>query len=101
MIKQKFIKPTSKEVYDNMVEKQFEYAETESQKFINFFESKGWKVGKTPMKEWDKAVSMWITNYYETTPLKNQKSKIITESLESNKYSDWNEIYEQYKQYKL
>ena len=98
MIKQKFIKPTSKEVYDNMVEKQFEYAETESQKFINFFESKGWKVGKTPMKDWDKAVSMWIINYYTNTKIittKKSKLEIIKESLESSKYIDWNQIYEQ------
>jgi hypothetical protein len=98
MIKQKFIKPTSKEVYDNMVEKQFEYAETESQKFIDYYESKNWKIVTTPMKDWDKAVSIWIINYYTNTKIittKKSKTEIIKESLESNKYSDLNQIYEQ------
>ena len=27
--------------------------------FVNFYESKGWKVGSTPMKDWRAAVRTW------------------------------------------
>lgn len=30
-----------------------------AQDFINFYESKGWKVGKSPMKDWKAAVRTW------------------------------------------
>ena len=30
--------------------------------FIDFYESKGWKVGKTPMKDWKAAVRNWERN---------------------------------------
>lgn len=36
-------------------------SEIESKKFFNFYESKGWKVGKTPMKDWKAAIRGWIS----------------------------------------
>ena len=33
-----------------------------AKKFINFYESKGWKVGKSPMKDWRACVRTWILN---------------------------------------
>ena len=62
---QRFIKPSNEEVFEFMVEKEFEFAKIESEKFINFFESKGWKVGKNPMKSWKSAVANWIINFYD------------------------------------
>lgn len=35
--------------------------ESEALKFFNFYESKGWVVGKTKMKKWKNAVSGWIS----------------------------------------
>ena len=35
---------------------------TEAQKFFNYYESNGWKVGKNPMKNWKAAANNWITN---------------------------------------
>lgn len=32
----------------------------EAEKFWDFYESKGWKVGKNPMKAWKSAVNNWI-----------------------------------------
>ena len=32
---------------------------TDAVKFVNFYESKGWKVGKNPMKSWQAAVRNW------------------------------------------
>ena len=52
----RFIKPTSNEVT--------EYAKTinftlDGETFVNFYESKGWVVGKSPMKSWQAAVKTW------------------------------------------
>jgi len=33
----------------------------EAEKFFNFYESNGWKVGKNPMKNWRAAASGWIS----------------------------------------
>lgn len=94
----RFIKPNKDEVYEYMVEKEFEFAKMESEKFINFFESKGWKVGKTPMKSWKSAVANWIINYYDRNKIntaKKSKLEIIQKSHESNEQIDWNEIYKE------
>jgi uncharacterized protein YdaU (DUF1376 family) len=37
-------------------------AKIEAEKFINYYESNGWKVGKNPMKSWTHAVNNWINN---------------------------------------
>ena len=39
-----------------------ENGKTEAQKFFNYYESNGWKVGKNPMKNWKAAANNWITN---------------------------------------
>jgi hypothetical protein len=37
-------------------------AKIEAEKFVNYYESNGWKVGKNPMKNWRAAANNWITN---------------------------------------
>ncbi len=96
----RFIKPIKEEVFEYMVEKEFEFAKMESEKFINFFESKGWKVGKTPMKSWKSAVANWMINYYDRNKInttKKSKLEIIQQSHASNEDIDWNEIYKENK----
>ena len=39
-----------------------EQGKTEAEKFFNYYESNGWKVGKNPMKNWRAAANNWITN---------------------------------------
>lgn len=51
--------PTLNEVIDYFTEK--EHME-ESEKFFNYYESNGWKVGKNPMKNWRAAANNWISN---------------------------------------
>lgn len=43
--------------------------EIEAEKFYNYFQSNGWKVGgKAPMKDWQAAASNWILNISQFTP---------------------------------
>jgi hypothetical protein len=92
----KFIVPSTEEVYEYMVEKEFEFAKIESEKFINFFESKGWKVGKNPMKNWKSAIANWIIHFYERNKIntnKISKLEVIEKSHAINENIDWNEVY--------
>lgn len=44
-------------------------------KFYDYYESKGWVVGKSKMKDWKASVRTWINNGYDM-PAKNQPVKI-------------------------
>jgi hypothetical protein len=53
--------PTLEEVYIFFKEKGF--PEQEAEKFFNYFQSNGWKVGgKAPMKDWQAAARNWMLN---------------------------------------
>lgn len=91
------VKPTIEEVFIDMKSKEFSPAEVESKRFWNFFESKGWKVGKQPMKVWRSAVNTWIDNWYERNKIQKKSSKLdnIKEAHEDLTGIDWNEVYKE------
>ena len=53
------MKPTIQEVQDYM--KQIEY-NGDAEYFINYYQSKGWVVGKSKMKDWKSAIQTWKKN---------------------------------------
>lgn len=55
--KNRFFPPTVGEVQDYLDEKG--YKDIDAQRFVDFYESKGWMVGKNPMKDWRAAVRTW------------------------------------------
>ena len=54
----KFTPPTVEEVAAYASEKGYHM---EAERFVDFYASKGWKVGNTPMKDWKAAVRNWAT----------------------------------------
>lgn len=54
--KSKFQKPTIEEIRQYCTEKSLHI---DAEQFFNFYESKGWVVGKSPMKSWRAAVATW------------------------------------------
>lgn len=54
--KERFKKPTVEEVREYCKER---HNNVNAQTFIDFYESKGWLVGKTPMKDWKACVRTW------------------------------------------
>ncbi len=58
----RFVKPTIDEIELYCQEKN---KHVDADRFWNFYESKGWKVGKSPMKDWRAAISNWAK---ENTP---------------------------------
>ena len=58
----RFVKPTPQELIEYFNSKGSN--QDESEKFFNYYESNGWKVGKNPMKNWKAAASNWAKNNY-------------------------------------
>jgi hypothetical protein len=69
-----------------------ENAKLEAEKFVNYYTSNGWKVGKNPMKSWGAAANNWITNskQYAKGTTNNQR-KLDKHELENLK--NYNFIY--------
>lgn len=55
--RQKFVKPTKQQVDDYCRELKVTF---DADKFIDYYESKGWYVGKSPMKDWKATVRNWL-----------------------------------------
>ena len=52
----RFVKPTIEEIEAYVREKGYN---VDAERFFNYYESKGWFVGKSPMKNWRAAVATW------------------------------------------
>ena len=78
-------KCTLQQVYEYMaIRIGKENAKLEAEKFVNYYTSNGWKVGKNPMKSWGAAANNWITNskqYAKGTT--NNKPKLNKHELEN------------------
>ena len=61
----KFTPPTALEVNAYMQEQGMDDL---SEKFVNFYEAKGWQIGKNKMKDWKAAVRTWKSNYKDKEP---------------------------------
>ena len=61
----RFVKPTVEQVSAYIVEKSYH---VDAENFVNYYESKGWVVGKSPMKDWKAAVRTWEKSWKESHP---------------------------------
>lgn len=59
----KFQKPTIEEIRKYCQESRLD---VDAEQFFNFYESKGWVIGKSPMKSWRAAVCTWSRRGKET-----------------------------------
>lgn len=70
--KKRFTPPTQEEVFIYMGEYSKNKGKTispsEPEKFVSFYESKNWYVGKNKMKDWKGAARNWILNAKDMTP---------------------------------
>lgn len=69
----RFLPPSIDEVKKYILEKGFS---VDAENFVNFYESKGWFVGKNKMKNWKAAVATWEKRDREQ-PKKQQKPNIV------------------------
>ena len=90
--KGRFTPPTLDEVIDQC---NFSGANIDPQGFIDFYESKGWMIGKNKMKCWKSAIRTWARKDKEkkqARPVKQKpsglKGRDITESLTDTSWAD-------------
>lgn len=62
--RKRFVPPTIEEVMEYCQERQ---NNVDAQRFIDYYTSNGWYVGKNKMKDWKAAVRTWENNNYKTT----------------------------------
>ena len=55
----RFVKPNVEEIESYCKERN---NSVDAQQFFDYYESKGWKIGKSPMKDWKSAVRTWERN---------------------------------------
>gem|GEM_PF-3004916 len=69
-----FVKPTTTELVDYMCNEEVKNhiprntAEDEAEKFMNYYNSNGWKVGRNPMRDWKASVRNWLINVKPNNP---------------------------------
>lgn len=59
----RFTPPTIEEVEDYINEKGYNI---DAHKFVDYYTANGWRVGKSPMKDWRAAVRNWSRNNYQS-----------------------------------
>jgi hypothetical protein len=63
-----FQKPTKEEVGEYMLSKGSFDAIGEAERFYNFYESNGWKVGKNKMVNWRSSAAGWLSRQNKNQP---------------------------------
>lgn len=74
----RFVKPTIEEIAEYCTQRG---NNVDAQKFFDYYESNGWKVGRNSMKDWKAAVRSWERNGYDkqaTKPVAQSKLKYDT-----------------------
>ena len=80
----KFVKPQPKDVYDYMTELNQaagnrwneSKVRMEAQNFHDFYESKGWVIGKNKMKDLKATIRRWMNNNKQTNNTNNNEQRI-------------------------
>lgn len=67
----RFTPPTAEEVADFAQEKGYAI---DADRFIAYYESNGWRVGKNPMKDWRAAVRSWVARDKAQNPVQGAQS---------------------------
>jgi len=82
--------PSVEEIYQEMINKTDEYnAQIQAQRFYDYYDSNGWKVGKNPMKNWKSAAAGWINRTNpEKKPMNTDDIKKSIKQIANRKLSE-------------
>ena len=84
----RFIKPTIDEIKTFLNDQEYETdTDRYANRFYNFYESKGWKVGKEKMKDWKAAIRGWLSR----DNIK-KKETVAVETIDDTLDPIWEEI---------
>ena len=87
----RFAPPTQQEAGNYFLERQSPDSVNEADKFIDFYTSKNWMVGKNKMKDWKVAIRNWMRKSNEEQQRSNQPSakQRIGQALHGATANDW------------
>lgn len=68
-LEKRFTKPTLEQVKQYCIERN---NNVDCDRFVNYYESNGWKVGKSPMKDWKAAVRNWERSSFNQPAQNNE-----------------------------
>jgi len=57
-----FVKPTHEQIKEYAIS--INFAELDPERFYDHYQSKGWKIGKEPMKDWEACIRTWFRKRY-------------------------------------
>lgn len=81
----RFKKPTLEELQAYINEKGYHF---NAENFINYYDSVGWKIGKSPMKDWKAACRTWESKYKNDNNGKCYKPKEISRETKYPEFDD-------------
>ena len=84
----KFSKPEAKELVEHFESKGSNSGEAE--KFFNYYESNGWKVGRNAMKNWKAASANWLKNNIQAPMTANAGDNYATAAASKQRLTDTN-----------
>ena len=70
----RFVKPTIEQIREYAISIGFKTLN--ARKFVDFYESKGWLIGKSPMKSWQATVRTWMPDEPVRQEAKTFKQRI-------------------------
>ena len=87
----RFAPPTQQEAGNYFLERQSPDSVNEADKFIDFYASKNWMVGKNKMKDWKAAIRNWMRKSNEQQQRSNQPSQkqLIGDALHGSTADNW------------
>ena len=85
----KFKKPTLEELQAYINEKGYHF---NAENFINYYDSVGWKIGKSPMKDWKAACRTWESKYKNDNNGKCYNPYKKEEISRETKYPEYDDI---------
>jgi len=72
----RFIKPNIQEIKDYCLERK---NNVDVNKFFNYYEANGWKVGKNAMKDWKACIRTWEGNNFNSNSKTNDEPKFLSQ----------------------
>lgn len=83
--RKRFIPPTVEDVRAYCIERN---NHVDPERFVNFYASKGWKVGRTKMEDWRAAVRTWERNGYDKKPAEQKSGNVFLDLIKEGVYDD-------------
>ena len=85
----RFIPPTIDDVKAYADEKGWKEYQFNAERFVDFYTSKGWKVGKDPMKDWKAAARGWVARQQQPTGLAKDANPALNYSQREYRNEDF------------